>query len=513
MQICKHHFHWPPHDKALLRRDLTSSSTSSISSSTPTQDCQKGHLSGQMDTMIGLIAALITLTVLIFVVVALYVLFRHRLYRLKGDPEEKLGDLSRSSQRNKSGTLVSHTDTANPEAHSKYIADLLPKNRYSTDRQETSLSDPTSSFSTHVDLAQTGDFHQPPRTNTSPMTNRRAPSRPRANPPPFDPPSEPVPELPKTSQPLPIRRPNGSPLPSVSAQNKSQRPPYRADGALVQGVGRLSSNTGVNTPESATQTHKLNQSSSDLSLASYEGRLKARPPSKALPVVPTFSPTPSSLLFKSTPVQVYGHLAQNSQEQIEVPVRMETIPESNRSSDPSSTIIPTITTQENVGSSSNRLQGGLAQPRTPQEFGSVSLPSGLGDVRRVRELGHAYPPEPLRGEIREPAVMRRSLKRLSIDIPVDPEDWFTLPVTNPFPGSTEGKPNTDVNKLSAQRRSSDLKVQPLRYTTSGKKVTSRRSHLPKDQRPTRGREMGLSATVTVVAPLSPHKRALPKIPT
>lgn len=532
MQICEHHLHWPPHDNALLRRDDTSTSAPPSTTST---SCPPGHLSNQMNIMIGLIAALVTLILLIFIVVALYVLFRHRLFRLKQDPEGeggKLEVLSRSSLRNKSTTLFSTTDTANPEAHSKYIADPLPKDRYIPDPQETYLSDPTSSFSTHVDLAQMDNWHRPPQTNTSPLATRRIPPRPRVNPPPSDPPKEPVPEIPKIPQSSLIRPPSGFSLPTVSShgQTRSQRPLHRADEIPVQGVGRFDSNTGSNTPESSIQTHIRNQSSSDISSTSHEGRFNARPPSKALPPMPVSSPAPSGLLFKSTPVQKYVHLTQSSQEQIEVPryiecidgqARMQTIPESNRSSglenaSPSATV-PTAATQENIGSSVNGRKGALAQPRTPQEFLSISHPKRPELVfSQGRELGHTYPPEPLQRGVRESAVRHLSQARLSIKIPADPEDWFTPPATTSLPSSTEGKPLAGVKKPSSQGQSSDWKVQPLRYTALAKNPPSRRagSHPLKGQQVTyaAAREMGLSPKVTVIAPLSPHKRALPKIP-
>lgn len=514
-----------------------------------------------MDVLIGLISALITIVVVIFFVAIFYMM---RLRRQE-DPEARAGKINLA---NKSTTLVSATATETIQLQSQDKSHALPKDRYIIEPQTTMLSDPTSSFSTRVELTKTG-----PKADTSSVVSAVSRSRSR-NDPPTSPPKEPVPDLPKPPPRLasiqPVRggdtmleAPTSSSFSPVYSrgQRKAQGTQYSTGEAISQTSRRIDRIT----PDRPGPAHIRSQSSSDNSTSSHESR-----PSRFSKPLPELRP--ETLLFAPTsPSQINAHPPHSnrntnersrrtdpsrqpgSELQVGAHGQMRTIRESDAGfdSDHSSpqlavSVPPKRSTHGRTGSIADVQQKDRSQalPYPRNLRGSKSSPEfekpdPVGDIRwrgviqpissQDREAlklnTRRAQPSRGRGESMENKDERR---RLSLKIPADPDDWFSLSHDR-VPDNVSGNKRSQTAMQHATRlRISEADASPQRTGQGGAGTVEFNRHQPPNKRnnnlqtiwpqPPRYEEttslprQHLSAQPLVIAPLSTHKRALPKPP-
>lgn len=562
--VCREHLYWPDSSGSLIRRDDEPPS-SVLSSSTSPTTTPRGGLGRKMDTMIGLVVALI-----IIVIIALAALFAMRLRlqevsrRLNQDSEKGRSD----TNLNASTTAFSAPDPADQKTRSREKIETLPEDRY---LKQSTVSDPTSSFSTHVDLGRRNDAPEQNRVIRA-DTTASAPDRSRPHSkPPAPPPKEPVPEVPRFPAPLVTRSPrNGDMATSVTnspirspVQSRGQTRPQRSYPSIREVSPQSVRRTGRNIPESPRPTHLHNQSNSDSSMTSHESRrLKVQllsgypPPSSPLPLPES---SPNDLLFKSTLVE-NGRSVQSNQNPnhaerrqrldantqprtrlADSRVLMQSIRQSDTNSDPEITsprltVPSTRITHEHAKSAKDIQQGNESQsqpqtrplrvsksnsdlekavPASDIRWGVVTQPLNIRERNALRQGVGRIGPSKRDVQPQDKTYSSRIEPRISLKIPPDPPDWLTPSIDDmPLPNAAEAR-----NEVApAMRHNASLRLtredRPDKRTASIRKSNTRLalSQPPNYEQAVAPPRQNLPFERPVIAPLTPHKRPLPKIP-
>ncbi|KAF9454897.1 hypothetical protein P691DRAFT_770006 [Macrolepiota fuliginosa MF-IS2] len=552
--VCRNNLSWSRPKHTLARRINAQATTPappipqtpapSISQTPPSHS-----LGDKMDAMIGLIAALITIILVIFLVSAYYILHLRRQEAKQRHPEQGLENNTNSNPTTKSTMISSATAALDQDSQPRDKVEILLKDRYITDQEEMTLWNstppplPPKAYVARADRSpiQTQTVQA---DMTTPSINRL---QPRSRPEPLGPPPrEPVPDVPKPPE-AAVARPYKGGNAMTSTVNPDS--PARLRGQMNSPSSRLNIDkslpqddrrVGGNISDRTLPSHSRSQSGTDSSATSHESRPRA--PLSSLPSRDTSLP-------RSIPsTEGIGRLAKSNEERARLkrldtsgryagdPTQMRTIREpdlSNTSPQP-----PAQTTPITLGhtrSASDIQQGTRLRPlpkiRTLRE--SKSSPDlEDGESMDGIRMGAAAQPSriPIRGPLKQnvrqveplrtPRASSHSRKngysqtepRISIKIPPDPLDWLT-PSTEAPTLPSPAQPASPKNRLP-QHITGRPAGRPEESQSSKRSAARLPSLLPPPQyeQLTAPSERGLSFETPVITPLVPRKRALPKPP-